>query len=55
VSDVDIDLRNAQESLLQQRKEVTVRILSLALSGIYGDELIAGWLSANPPGGPDEH
>jgi hypothetical protein len=49
MSDVDIDLRNAQESLLKQGEEITVQSLSLAVGGIYGDELIAGWLSANLP------
>jgi hypothetical protein len=55
VSDVDIELRNAQEDLLAQEKEVTVRTLSDAVGGIYGDDLIAGWLSVNPSGGPIEH
>jgi len=55
VSDVDIELRNAQEDLLAQGKQVTVQSLSEAVGGIYSDDLIAGWLSANPSGGPSEH
>jgi hypothetical protein len=47
MSDVDIDLMNARESLLAQGQEVTVQTLSLELGGMYGDELIAGWLNAN--------
>lgn len=48
MSDVDIDLKNAQEALLAQGKEVTVQSLSNATGGTYGNELIAGWLQANP-------
>jgi hypothetical protein len=55
VSDVDIELRNAQEDLLVQGKQVTVQSLSEAVGGIYGDDLIAGWLSVNPSGCEDEH
>jgi hypothetical protein len=50
--DVDIDLKNAQLDLLEQGKEVTVQSLSEVVGGIYGDDLIAGWLRANA--GPGE-
>lgn len=55
MSDVDIELRNAQEDLLAQGKQVTVQTLSEAVGGIYGDDLIVNWLSANPSGGPSEY
>ena len=45
--DVDINLQNAKQDLLEQGKEVTVQSLSESVGGIYGHDLIAGWLRVN--------